>query len=122
MNAIRLVPVILSALALGLHFLRTGVFSFVVAASSMPVILLIRSRWAARLVQIFLFFGVLEWVFTLLLLIAKRRVAGESWTGAAAILGGVALFTLASAFIFSFSRAIRERYGLGSRPVSEEGK
>lgn len=112
MNALRLFPVILSALLLGVHFVRAGVFPFVVIASAVPLMLLIRSSWAARLVQAFLLFGVLEWILTLLLLIAKRRVAGQSWTLAAIILGAVAVFTASSALVFSFSRPVRERYRL----------
>ena len=112
MNALKLVPVILSGLLLGAHFMRTGLFPLVVLSLGFPVLLLFRRPWAARLVQIILVLGALEWVRTLMVLVGQRRTAGQAWTRLAIILGLVAVFTGCSALVFSCG-SLKKRYKLG---------
>ncbi|MEE9612832.1 MAG: hypothetical protein V3W19_16385 [Desulfatiglandales bacterium] len=112
MNFFRLLPVILSALILGAHFFRAGGLLFVLIALAIPVILLIHRPWVARLVQIILVGGGLEWVRTLVRLASERQAIGEPWNRLAIILGGVAILTACSALLFSLS-ALRKLYSLG---------
>lgn len=112
MTFVRLLPVILSTLLLGAHFLRTGLAVPAVMLVLFPAVLLVKRPWAARLAQLVLVLGGLEWVRTLLVFVAQRRELDQPWTRLALILGSVAFFTLGSGLLFSLSAALRERYGL----------
>jgi hypothetical protein len=111
MNVVRLLPVFLSALVLAAHFLRSGRFSLTTLCLLFPVILLIRHKVSARIVQLALVLGSLEWVRTLVVLASHRQAMGEAWTRMAIILGAVAAFTAASALVFKM-KGLRERYDL----------
>ncbi|MHC4247683.1 MAG: hypothetical protein ACYS9X_01005 [Planctomycetota bacterium] len=111
MNFLKLLPAILSSLVLGAHFMRAGSGFFLLLSLLMPFLLLVRERWAARVVQFFLIAGALEWLRTTLVLVAERREAGEDWMRMVIILGSVTAFTGASAFVFR-CRSLAERYGL----------
>jgi len=113
MNAFKLVPVILSFLLLGAHFMRAQFYPLVVVSLVFPGVLLVKRWWAARLVQIVLVLGALEWIRTLLVLASQRRQAGQPWTRLAIILAVVAVFTACSALVFC-CRSLKNRYGLGS--------
>jgi hypothetical protein len=104
----------LSALVLGAHFLRRGDLGLVAVCLALPGLLFVRRPWAARLVQLALCTGALEWLRTLAGLLPARRAAGEPWARLAAILGGVALLALLGAALFE-TRGLRERYR-GPRP------
>jgi hypothetical protein len=110
-----LLPAGLSALALGAHFLRPGDLGLVVVCLVLLGLLFVRRLWAARLVQLALLAGALEWLRTLAALLPARRVAGEPWVRLVAILGGVALLALLGAALFE-TRRLRERYR-GPRPT-----
>ncbi len=109
MNFLRLLPVMLSCLVLGAHFMRAGLLPLAVICVLVPFVLLVRSRWAALAVQLFLVLGALEWVRTLIALYAARQAAGLSGGRMAVIIGGVAAFTLLSALVFR-ARSLRSRY------------
>lgn len=94
---LRLVPVFLSFLLLAAHFSRAGSPILVVLALGAPLLLLVRTPWAARVVQAALVLGALEWVRTTLAIAGRRMEAGEPWLRMAIILGAVTLFTLYSA-------------------------
>jgi len=111
MNALKLLPVFLSTLLMGAHFLRVGFLPLVVLVLMFPIILFFRKPWAARLVQVFLILGALEWTRTLFLLIHQRQALGLEWTRLAIILGLVAVFTGTSSLVF-LSRSLKERYRL----------
>ena len=112
MNILRLLPVFLSALLLGAHFLRTELILPVIFALLFPALLLFKRAWAARLVQIILVLGSLEWVRTLIVLVAERRAYGLPWIRLAIIIGGVAIFTGSSALLLSYCRSLRNKYRL----------
>jgi hypothetical protein len=109
-----LLPAGLSALVLGAHFLRRGEVGLVVVSLVLIGLLIVRRPWAARLVQVALLAGAIEWLRTLAELLPARRAAGEPWVRLVAILGGVALLALLGAALFETCR-LRERYR-GSRP------
>lgn len=111
MNFFKLIPVYLSFLLLAAHFLRSGWLPAVLLAILFPFILLVRRKWSARAVQAILVLASLEWIRTLILILAQRREAGEPWARMASILGCVALFTASSALLF-LCRSLKERYRL----------
>ncbi len=76
-----------------------------------PAILLIPRPWTARLVQIALILGSLEWIRTMVQLAAQRLRVGESWLRMGLILGTVALLTACAALVFRL-RVLRIRYSL----------
>ena len=118
MSILQLLPIILSAIVLGAHYLRSGPFILVVLSFLFPALLFTKRAWAARLVQIILVFGMFEWIRTLLNLVVERRLLGEPWGRLAIILGLVALVTGGSALFFSYNSSIRNRYKL--ERISEE--
>ncbi len=111
MNFIKLLPAILSLLLLGAHFLRGRLWVLFLIALIMLLFLPIRKPWSARLVQMFLVIGGLEWVRTLISLAKMRQAEGLPWMRLALILGAVAVFTICSALVFKF-KSLRERYWL----------
>jgi hypothetical protein len=102
-------PVLISAILPGAHFLRSGKIELMVLSLSAMALLLVRRRWAATLVQIVLVLGALEWLRTTLVVISMRQSVGAPWTRFAVILGAVTLFTLASALVF-FTPRLSRRY------------
>ena len=110
-----LLPAGLSALVLGAHFLRRGDLALVAVCLVLIGLLFVCRLWAARLVQLALLAGALEWLRTLAALLPARRAAGEPWLRLVAILGGVALLALLGAALFE-TRRLRERYR-GARPT-----
>ena len=113
-----LIPTLLSCLVLAAHFFRGGQIGLMLAACAVPLLLLLRRRWATRIVQAFLVLGALEWVRTTLLIRAVRIDEGREWNRMAIILGSVALFTLLSAAAYLFPSVRRHycRAGIGQSP------
>ncbi|MDT8435218.1 MAG: hypothetical protein RRA92_00555 [Gemmatimonadota bacterium] len=99
-TALRLLPVVLSAVLLAAHFSRAGSGWLVALSLAFPLLLLVRDGRAVRLVQGILVLGGLEWVRTAVRIAEGRVALGEPWLRMALILGGVALFTWASALVF----------------------
>lgn len=119
MNFIRLLPIVLSALLLGAHFLRQGLMPIVILVLLSPFLLFFRRAWTARVVQIILVLGAFEWIRTMLVLVDGRRSVGEPWTRLAIILLTVSAFTGCSALIFR-CRSLKTRYKMGPS-LTEEG-
>jgi hypothetical protein len=84
-------PIALAVLAA--HFARSGRFALAVVALALVALLFVRRKWAARTLQIALALGAIEWLRTLLVLVAERQAAGLSYTRLALILGAVAVAT-----------------------------
>ena len=104
-----LIPVFISLLLLASHFLRYGNILFMALSLSVIPLLAIRKKWVVLLVRILLFLGTLEWVRTIWTLAAIRMEFGKPYLRMAIILGGVALFTFLSAFVFK-SKRLRSRF------------
>lgn len=111
MALLALLPAALSLVTLGAHFLRGGQWVLLVVCVALLAALALRRRWAAASVQLGLILGAAEWVRTLVLILSQRRAAGEPYLRMVLILGGVAAFTLASAFPF-YLPVLRRRFGL----------
>ncbi|MCP4549158.1 MAG: hypothetical protein GY835_22115 [bacterium] len=114
MKVMQLIPVVISLLVLGAHFLRYGwTFLFVAVVVLMVAVLTIHRPWAARTAQTALVLGFLEWLRTLFYLANARFDAGQP-VRMIVILGAVAAFTLLSALVFQ-TRTLRRLYGLDQR-------
>ncbi len=108
---------LLAAGVLGAHFLRTGHWGGLVAATAGPLLLLIRRRWAARVVQSLLLGAAVYWLAQLWLIAGVRQRMGMGWTRLAVILVVVALGTAAAALILEGPK-LRERYARTALPAA----
>jgi len=77
-------------------------------------LMFLRQPWVARLVQVALVLGALEWVRTLYELVQVRTALGEPATRMVIILGSVAVVTLVSALLFQ-SKTMKKVYRLDSQ-------
>jgi hypothetical protein len=111
--ALQLTPVVLSLLVLGAHFLRAGNPVLMALALVLMSLLVVPRTWAARVVQIALVLGAVEWTRTLIRIATQRAQEGEPYLRLAIILGGVALVTALSSLVFRTAR-LRSRYSPGS--------
>ena len=109
MNALRLLPVVISLLLLAAHFSRNDVTLLAVISLALPLLLLVRRRWVPRLFQVLLVLAALEWVRTTVMHVSRRQAEGETWTRLAVILVAVALFTACSGLVFR-NRKLSRRY------------
>lgn len=107
------VPVVLSILVLGAHFLRFGNWFGVFAALLLIALLFVRRPWVARLMQVVLVLGTLEWLRTMYELARLRALQGEPYGRMLVILGIVAAVTFCSALLFQ-SKALKKIYGFES--------
>ena len=110
MNALRLLPVIISFLLLGAHFYRAGLPALTLLCAAIPFLLLSRKQWIPLFFQVVLVLGALEWLRSLYHLVAMRIAWNEPWTRLAVILVAVAAFTALSGLVFR-SKSLRARYG-----------
>ena len=111
MNFIRLLPVFFSFLLISAHFQRAGLSLIALLCLLAPGPLYFTRPWSPRILQILLLLSAVEWVRALVYLVQLRQDLGMDWTRLAIILGGVSLFTAASALVFQH-REIRKKYGL----------
>ncbi|MCP4200712.1 MAG: hypothetical protein GY769_02105 [bacterium] len=109
MTFLHFIPIVLSLLVLGAHFLRGGSLLTVIGMFGLLGLLAVRRAWVARLVQVVLILGALEWFRTLVVLALRRSGQGEPFLRMALILGTVAAITLASALLFE-SSALKRLY------------
>ena len=113
------IPIALSLLALGAHFLRYGNTPGVVISLALIGLLFLRKAWVARVVQAALLLGAIEWALTLYRLVQMRTAMGEPATRMAVILCVVIAVTAGSALLFQ-TRTLRQVHGL-QRPPDEDG-
>ena len=105
------VPVVLSLVILGAHFMRYGNLIGVFGSLVLIALLIVRRPWVARLMQVVLILGALEWVRTLYELAQVRAAYGQPFTRMIVILGVVAAVTFCSALLFQ-SPALKRIYRL----------
>lgn len=108
---LQLIPVILSLLAIGAHFLRSANYAIAGMAIALIFALFIKHELVVKVVQIVLFLSAIEWARTIYTIASFRMDIGSAWARMALILGFVAIFTFASIFVFR-SKIIKERYKL----------
>ena len=110
MNLFSLVPVFLSLLLLGAHFIRAGQWLPALLALIVIGALFIRRPWIVRMVQFALAAGTLEWIRTSAVLVFMRQSLGLPWLRLALIMGAVILLSICSIFVLE-SESLRNRYG-----------
>ena len=113
------VPVVLSLLVLGAHFMRYDNTVGVLISVGLIGLLLVRKAWVARVVQFALLLGALEWVLTVYRLVQMRMAMGEPAMRMAIILGVVIAVTAGSALLFE-ARTMRQVYGRQSSTGADE--
>jgi hypothetical protein len=96
-------PVVLSFLLAAAHWLHAGNFPMVIVSLAAPFLLLARSGWAVRVVQVMLFLTAFEW-----------QAEDMPWMRMAIILGSVTLFTIASGLMFAAPPLKRRYFALTS--------
>jgi hypothetical protein len=112
MHALLLIFPVLAFAALAAHFYRAGSWPLMLMSLVLIVLLAWPRAWVARLVQVCLVAGALEWVWTAFGYIQQRMALGQPWSRLALILAAVALFTAAAALVFRHRR-LRARFALG---------
>jgi hypothetical protein len=100
-----------AGLLLAAHFYRAGSLLFAVMSVVMIGLLAVPRAWAARVVQIALITGAIEWLRTLAAFAAARVAGGQPYLRLMFILIAVAAFTAASAAVFRHPR-LRQRFRL----------
>jgi hypothetical protein len=105
-----ILPIILSFVLLAAHFFRFGQIALVALALLLPLLLLVRTQWAARVMQVALLLGAAEWVRTIIVFASARMAVGYPYLRMTLILGAVALFTAGSALLFRMP-SLRARFG-----------
>ncbi len=106
-----LLPAIISLLVLAAHFLRYGNLIVIGTIALLLLLLLIRHKISARIVQLGLLLATIEWIGTAHMLISYRLDYDMPWIRLSAIMIFVILFTFASIFVFK-TKTLRERYAL----------
>ena len=99
MRALSIGLTVLSALLIAAHFFRSGSYVLTAVGALFPAILLLKRRFAARIVQALLFVAALEWIRTLISLAMERQAMGQPWLRMALILGTVAGVSVVAAFL-----------------------
>lgn len=110
-KALIYLPVVLSLAILGAHFMRYGNPVGVIGSAALIGLLFVRRPWVARLVQVTLILGALEWLHTLYQLMQVRVALGQPFTRMVIILGVVAAVTACSALLFQ-TQSMKKLYGL----------
>ena len=113
MITLQLVAVVLSLAVLAAHFLRARNRKLIPLAAVVAALALlaVRRPWAARVVQLILALGVLEWCRTLFRLASGRIRSGRSFVRLVIILGGVTMLAVLSVLAFQ-ADGLRRVYGL----------
>lgn len=106
-----LLPAIISLLVLAAHFLRYGNLIVIGTIALLLLLLLIKHKISARIVQLGLLLATIEWIGTAHMLISYRLDYDMPWIRLSAIMIFVILFTFASIFVFK-TKTLRERYAL----------
>ena len=111
------IPIVLSLVVLGAHFMRYGNTLGVIGAAGLIILLFVRQWWVARLVQVALVLGAIEWICTLYSMNQVRMAFGEPAVRLNVILGTVIAVTLVSALLFQ-TKTLQRIYKLNRVPVT----
>lgn len=95
----RHIPLILSALLVAAHFLRSYSLLPMFLSLAAPLLLLVKKRWSVYILQGLCAVAAIIWVLALNDIIQQRLLEGRSWLASGIILGVVALFTLFSGWL-----------------------
>ena len=101
-------------LLLAAHFLHAGAAPMATLCILLIALLFVPRAWAARVLQVVLAVGAVEWVRTAWTLAERRLEHDQPYLRLVLILGSVALITIIAALLFQHP-ALRSRFGLGAR-------
>ena len=110
-KALLYIPIVLSLVILGAHFMRFGNLAGVFVFLGLIALLFVRRAWVARLMQVVLVLGALEWIRTLYELVQVRAALGQPFIRMTLILGVVVAVSFCSALLFQ-SPALKRIYRL----------
>jgi hypothetical protein len=96
---LRLIPLILNALLVVAHFLRSDSLFRMLLCLAAPGLLFIKKYWSLVVLQALFVAAVLIWLFALYDIIQQRLMEGQRWWPSAIILGLVAVFALYSGWL-----------------------
>ena len=116
LTTVQIFPLVLSSFLLAAHFLRNGIFPLVIIFLILPIILIFKKPIAARIVQIVLLLGTVEWIRTTVSTIIVREHLQHPWGRYLVIMAFVTLFTFISIFVF-FSKNLKIRYKLNKKEL-----
>lgn len=88
----------LALLLLAAHFFRAGQVPFAGLSAALVVLLFVRTPWAARVLQIALAAGTLEWLRTAWVFSAARATADQPYARLLVIIGTVAALSALAAW------------------------
>ncbi len=88
----------LALLLLAAHFFRAGLVPLAGLSAALVVLLFVRAPWAARVLQVALAVGTIEWVRTAWVFAAARAAAEEPYARLLGIIGTVAAVTALAAW------------------------
>ena len=120
MKALFVSILVVSLILLGAHFLRYGNVFGLAASLALVGLLFVRSPWAARIIQLGLVLGAVEWAYTLYELVQMRLAQDAPVARMAAIIGAVIVVTLCSALVFQ-TKTLGCMYGLQRGHPDSEG-
>lgn len=100
---LKLIPVYLSVLLLGAHYLRDGDYAMIIFWLVSPLILFHKRKWTLRAFQLLLMIGAGIWLKTIVDIAGIRLTAGQPWLRMVIILGLVALFTICSTLLLNLN-------------------
>lgn len=120
-KALAFIPLVLSLVVLGAHFLRDATWVGVFACLLLIGLLFVRRPWVVRVAQVALVLGALEWLRTMYELAQIRALHGQPYGRMLTILGVVAAVTLCAALLFQ-SKTMKKVYGFekADRPRKPE--
>jgi hypothetical protein len=104
-----LLPTVLALLTLAAHYARYGLYPLTIGLVALLGLVLVRRRWAARVLQVVLCVAALEWGSVLYDVARERAADGRDARRTGRILGGTALFTLFAAGLYQTPR-LRRRF------------
>lgn len=116
---LRILPLILSSLLAGAHFLRSGNLLLVLAFAAAPLLLFVRRRWVLIALQVICYFEAFIWLQTTLRIVNQRLAMGDDWLRVVFILTPVALLAVGAGLLLN-SQYMRQQYPPADAGISEE--
>ncbi|MDP2007545.1 MAG: hypothetical protein Q8K45_17880 [Rubrivivax sp.] len=104
-----LIAPVLALLLLAAHFYRAAAWPGLLLALALLPLLALRRPWVPLLLQLALWAGAAEWLWTAAVLVQQRLALGQPWQRMALILSVVALLTAAAAAVFRMA-GVKARY------------
>ncbi len=106
---LKIIPYILSCILISAHFLRNGNAPLTVISLLFPFLLLIKKRWSFMVSQLFAYFSITVWIYTMFNLANERIKLGMPYGKLIIIFSIVIVFTFLSSLLL-LSPDIKKKY------------